>query len=198
MEDGEEQLSFMNAIKHFGTITHHKFVVAKHCFRSGIYLQGLTHDLSKYSPAEFRIGVQYYTGVKSPNSVERTEKGYSSAWLHHKGRNRHHFEYWIDVKSNGDVTLEGKKMPTRYVVEMFCDRVAASKVYQGSSYSDKSSLTYYRLEQSVGPPLMHPDTSALLERLLIMLAKEGEKETFRYIRNEIVKKRYVEGEGGSF
>ena len=107
-------------------------------------------------------------------------------------------EYWIDIKNNGDATLEGKKMPTRYVVEMFCDRVAASKVYQGSAYTDKSSLTYYRLEQSVGPLLMHPDTAALLERLLVKLAKEGEKETFRYIRNEIVKPRYIEGEGGRF
>lgn len=191
-------MSPSNAIRHFATITHHKIVVANHCFRSGLYRQGLTHDLSKYSFTEFRIGMKYYTGIKSPNSGERQELGYSTAWLHHKGRNRHHFEYWIDIKNNGDATLEGKKMPTRYVVEMFCDRVAASKVYQGSAYTDKSSLTYYRLEQSVGPLLMHPDTAALLERLLVKLAKEGEKETFRYIRNEIVKPRYIEGEGGRF
>ena len=101
MEPGRRaRLSLSNAIRHFATITHHKIVVANHCFRSGLYRQGLTHDLSKYSFTEFRIGMKYYTGIKSPNSGERQELGYSTAWLHHKGRNRHHFEYWIDIKNN--------------------------------------------------------------------------------------------------
>ena len=142
-------MSLSNAIRHFATITHHKIVVANHCFRSGLYRQGLTHDLSKYSFTEFRIGMKYYgTGIKA--LILASVKSWVFHRLaHHKGRNRHHFEYWIDIKNNGDATLEGKKMPTRYVVEMFCDRVAASKVYQGSAYTDKSSLTYYRLEHAL-------------------------------------------------
>lgn len=191
-------MSFSNAVKHFGTVTHHKYLVASHCFQCGLYWQGLVHDMSKYSYTEFRIGAKYYTGTKSPNAGERKEYGCSTAWLHHKGRNKHHFEYWIDIKNNGDAELEGKKMPTRYVVEMFCDRLAACKVYQGEKYTISSALTYYRFEQSVGPLMMHPDTAALLEKLLVMLANEGEKATFRYIKQNIVKPRLVEGEGGVF
>ena len=81
------------AWKHFRTITYHKYLVMKGCFAVGLYRQGLTHDLSKYSPAEFLVGAKYFQGNRSPNNAEREEKGYSSAWLHHKGRNRHHYEY---------------------------------------------------------------------------------------------------------
>ena len=42
---------------------------------------------------------QVFPGDRSPNNAERGEKGYSSAWLHHKGRNRHHYEYWIDYST---------------------------------------------------------------------------------------------------
>ncbi len=130
---------FKNAWQHFCTISHHKVLVCRHCFKVGLYRQGIMHDLSKYSLTEFRVGVNYYQGDRSPNTAERSDLGYSTAWLHHKGRNRHHYEYWIDMKGNRDASLEGKPMPTRYVVEMFCDRMAASKVYQGSAYTDASS-----------------------------------------------------------
>lgn len=80
----------MRAIEHFKTITHHRHLVQQYCFRLGLYYQGLTHDLSKYSPSEFWRGVKYYQGYRSPNDAERRENGVSLAWLHHKGRNRHH------------------------------------------------------------------------------------------------------------
>ena len=86
----------MKAFAHFCTITKHKKLVLKECFRVGLYKQGLLHDMSKYSWTEFRVGCRYYQGTRSPNNAEREEKGYSSAWLHHKGRNKHHYEYWID------------------------------------------------------------------------------------------------------
>lgn len=43
-------------IKHFITITKHRHRVMLHCFKAGIPFQGLTHDLSKYSPTEFIPG----------------------------------------------------------------------------------------------------------------------------------------------
>ena len=119
----------MKILGHFKTITKHKWKVMKLCFRIGLYKQGLLHDMSKYSWCEFSTGIYYYQGDKSPNSVERREKGYSLAWLHHKGRNKHHWEFWVDFTLDG---LLPAKMPTRYVLEMFCDRVAASQTYQGS------------------------------------------------------------------
>ncbi len=107
---------------HLKTITRHKLLVMRHCFRIGLYWQGLTHDLSKYSPAEFLVGAKYYQGDRSPNDAERREKGYSSAWLHHKGRNKHHLEYWIDYTPGGDHHMGGVEMPVQYVAEMFCAR----------------------------------------------------------------------------
>ena len=125
-----------NAIGHLNTINRHKLLVAKYCFKAGLYRQGLLHDLSKYSPAEFITGVRFYQGDKSPNSAERQKYGYSRAWLHHKGRNKHHMEYWTDYSQTGDKCMAGVEMPVEYVVEMFCDRIAACRVYHGDAYTD--------------------------------------------------------------
>ena len=83
-------------IKQFNTVTKHKWIVFKLCIKAGIPLHGIIHDLSKYSPAEFWEAAKYYNGIKSPIVYARNENGYSKAWLHHKGRNKHHFEYWYD------------------------------------------------------------------------------------------------------
>ena len=175
-------------IGHFKTITHHRHLVMATCFKLGLYRQGLLHDLSKYSPVEFIPGCRYYTdGSESPNNGERRDKGYSSAWLHHKGRNKHHFEYWIDYDINGEHSsrgMTGMKMPVNYVVEMFADRVCASKNYMKEAYNDASSLEYY--ERGKGKYIMHDETRALLEELLHMLADHGEDYTFDYIRREIL------------
>ena len=84
------------AWNHFRTITKHRHQVIRHCARAGIFWQGLGHDLTKYCPEEFWVGAKYYQGTRSPNEREREEYGYSKAWMHHKGRNKHHFEYWTD------------------------------------------------------------------------------------------------------
>lgn len=167
-------------LKHFRTITKHRHAVMRHCFKAGIPLQGIRHDLSKYTPAEFIPGAKYYQGNRSPNEAEREEFGYSSAWLHHKGRNRHHFEYWADYNPK-ERRVVPVKMPPRYVIEMFCDRVAASKIYQGEKYTDASALDYF--ERGRDKRSIHPETSAFLEKLLRMLKEKGEDETFAYIRN---------------
>lgn len=172
-------MSLKGAFGHFKTITKHRHKVIAHCARAGILWQGLRHDLSKYSPAEFLAGARYYQGTRSPNEAERELYGYSKAWLHHKGRNRHHFEYWFDydpkTKMNAPV-----KMPLKYVIEMFCDRVAASKIYQGKNYTDEQPLEYFL--RAKGRRVIHPETSDFLESLLVMLAEKGEKATFDYIK----------------
>ena len=182
----------MKAIRHFQTITKHKIYVMRECFRVGLYRQGLLHDLSKYSPAEFLTGVHYYQGDRSPNAAEREEKGYSSAWLHHKGRNKHHYEYWIDYNVNAGKDgriLTGMKMPVRYVVEMFMDRIAASKTYQGEAYRNWHPLEYYEKGAARLGKMIHPDTAKLLHELLEMLAEEGEEKTFSYIKHVLLKQK---------
>ena len=176
----------MKAWQHLKTINHHKWLVMKECFQVGLYWQGLVHDLSKYSPTEFLVGCKYYQGFQSPNNAERREKGYSSAWLHHKGRNKHHMEYWIDYGIGEDKTMTGMRMPEKYVVEMFLDRVAACKNYQKDAYRDDSPLKYY--EKGKKYQVLHEDSRILLEKLLYMLAEHGEAYTYRYIRKEILKK----------
>lgn len=171
-------------IKHFRTITKHRHKVIAHCAKAGILKRGLLHDLSKYSPTEFIRGAKYFSGERSPNEFERKDVGHSVAWMHHKGRNRHHFEYWTDYNI---VTkqIEPVKMPLVFVIEMFCDRVAASKIYQGNKYTDSHPLEYFEGEKV--RRLIHPETSALLESLLLMLKEKGEKETFGYIKKELLK-----------
>jgi hypothetical protein len=178
------------AWKHFCTINNHKNLVMKGCFQVGLYRQGLLHDLSKYSPTEFLVGCKYFQGNMSPNNVEREKQGYSRAWLHHKGRNKHHMEYWIDYDISKEPGHEhggmtGMKMPVRYVAEMFIDRVSASKNYQKEKYRDDSALIYY--QKGRGHYLIHEDTAALLEYLLTMLAVRGEKETFAFVKNRLLK-----------
>lgn len=173
-----------NFLGHLGTILHHKKLVRRLCFKAGLYKQGIMHDWSKYHPVEFFAGVKYYQGGKrSPNFGEKQERGYSAAWLHHKGRNRHHFEYWIDYSMKPKDGLQGMPMPVRYVLEMFCDRVAASKNYNRDTYDNSFPLAYYTKNKD--HYVLHPDTRKLLEKLLNMLAQKGEEETFAYIRNEI-------------
>ena len=174
----------MKAWKHFKTITHHRILVMIGCFRVGLIWQGLTHDLSKYSPTEFRVGARYFQGNRSPNAAERDEKGCSEAWMHHKGRNRHHYEYWTDLNLKTR-RYDPVPMPRKYLVEMVMDRIAACRTYQKETYTDESALTYFN--KSLEKDLMHPDNRKQLEHILTMLRDKGEKETFRYLRRSVLK-----------
>lgn len=179
----------MKWLQHLKTVNHHKQLVMKYCFRVGLYKQGIFHDLSKYSWVEFSVGAKYFQGNRSPNNAEREDKGYSSAWLHHKGRNKHHLEYWIDYSLQSDKPMAGMKMPVKYVVEMLCDRIAASKTYNKGKYQDGDSLAYF--ESSAEHYLIHEDTKRLLHELLKMLKERGEEATFQYIRSEILLNGYA-------
>lgn len=170
----------MKVFKHLGTVIKHRREVRKLCFKAGIIWQGLTHDLSKYSCAEFWPGVKYYQGYRSPQAREREVLGYSAAWLHHKGRNKHHFEYWTDF-------ADGKKfyvqMPAKYFAEMVCDRVAASKIYLKDKYTVSSPLEYF--ETHTDMVSMHPVTCENLRYFLTLLKEAGEEKAFSEL------KRYV-------
>ena len=175
----------MKPWQHFKTITKHRWLVMLGCFRVGLYRQGLTHDLSKYSPTEFWTGARYYQGNRSPNAAEREDKGYSEAWMHHKGRNRHHWEYWTDY-SMAQMRYVPVPMPRRYMAEMICDRIAASKIYNGERYTDACPLAY--LQRGKMHDHMHPDTQALLTRFLTQLRDEGEDAMFASLRQWVREK----------
>ena len=150
----------MKAIQHFKTITHHKLLVMKGCFAVGLYRQGICHDLSKYSWTEFKVGAKYYQGNRSPNAAEREALGYSTAWIHHKGRNKHHYEYWMDYSARAfENGIAPAPMPKKYVAEMLMDRIAASKIYRGDAYTDRDSLDYYLYAKEAA--MIHPETRLL-------------------------------------
>lgn len=171
---------------------HHKNLVRAGCFKIGLYKQGLLHDMSKYTPTEFLVGCKYYQGTMSPNNAEREDKGYSAAWLHHKGRNKHHMEYWIDYGvgdgRDGQKThrgICGMKMPIKYVAEMYVDRVSASKNYQRDKFKLDSPLQYYLKGRKYY--ILNEDTKAMLELLLVMLAVKGEDEVNHFLKYEVLK-----------
>ena len=161
----------------------------KYCFKVGLYRQGLLHDLSKYSPTEFLVGAKYYQGTRSPNNAEREETGLSTSWLHHKGRNKHHFEYWVDYGIGAEHVLAGMPMPRKYIAEMIMDRISASRVYSPQGYTDASPLAYYEKGKEK-LWFIHEDTKEQLEYLLKMLAVKGEAATLSYIKNV-----YLKGKG---
>lgn len=169
----------MKFIKHFITITKHRHLVMRYCFKLGIGFQGLLHDLSKYSLSEFIPGAKYYQGTRSPNDKEREVKGYSTAWMHHKGRNKHHVEYWVDINRETN-QYEPVIMPLKYVKEMFADRVAATKIYKKKDYQDKDVLEYYLYREA--NLKMHPVTAKTLEEWMVVLKEKGFKEAFKYVK----------------
>lgn len=181
-------MSMQSAWNHFRTITRHRHLVIRHCWKAGIFWQGLRHDLSKYSPTEFLPGARYYQGNRSPNEKEREVLGYSVAWMHHKGRNKHHFEYWNDYNPK-EKRVMPVKMPARYLAEMFCDRLAASKVYAGDQYQQDHSLRYFQNSNARKRGMLHPETEAKLMELLEILAQQGEEAAFAAVW-ELVKKGY--------
>lgn len=180
-----------NFFGHLKTITAHRHMVMIHCFKAGIIKRGLFHDLSKYSPSEFIPGVLYYQGNRSPNEREREVNGYSMAWIHHKGRNKHHFEYWTDYSIKTG-TLDPVRMPDEYIFEMFCDRVAASKIYKKDEYNDRCPLEYFLKAKKMRG--IEKVTAYKLEFLLRMLADKGEDYTFGFIRKQVRKIKESRGQ----
>ncbi len=167
---------------HLKTVNSHRYKVMKLCFKMGLYWQGLTHDLSKYHPVEFMNGVKFFTGKASPHVGERAFFGYSKAWLHHHNNNKHHVEYWTDISL--DTGKANKiKVPTKYIAEMLCDRVAASQTYLKDKFTDRAPLEYYL--SHIDENEMHNDTRAQLEKLLCIMAESGSAEMFSTIKRMV-------------
>lgn len=144
---------------HIKTVMTHKYHVAKACFAAGLYKQGILHDLSKFSYIEFHESVIFYQGNKTPINEARSVRGYSSAWLHHKGRNKHHFEYWVDYSNDGNPFAV--QLPYEYAVEMACDMIGASRAYNGKDWQPQMVLDYWNKKKHE-VPFMHPQTKMFL------------------------------------
>ena len=160
-------MKLRNIFKHLKLITKHKWVVFKLCCKAGIPWRGLLHDLSKYSPTEFFESVKYYQGTHSPIVEAKKDKGYSEAWLHHKGRNKHHSEYWIDLSAPEKTPM----MPYKYVVEMLCDKLAAGIVYEGKNWTKEYELQYWQKEKE--KILINKKLEDLVTDFMIQVSEKG-------------------------
>lgn len=143
---------------HLKTICKHKFWVMYYCFKCGIPWQGIVHDLSKFSFAEFWTNVKYVIPGKSPIDVQKENIGFSMAWQHHKGHNPHHYEFWMDKFDDGCYIT---RMPFKYAVEMLCDSLAAGKAYQGKKFSYESEYKWWENQRAIRN--MHPDNQYFMQ-----------------------------------
>ena len=156
--------------KHFCLVNKHRWTVFKLCCKVGLPWRGFVHDISKYSPTEFWESVKYFNGQKSPISQCRANRGYSLAWIHHKGRNKHHFEYWEDVSQRGRIPVQ---IPYEYAVESICDKVAAGMVYRGKDWTPKEVYEYWERKEKNSPIQKNSKSVAFVDTVLRKIADEG-------------------------
>lgn len=152
---------------HLKTVMKHKHKVFILCCKAGIPWQGLTHDLSKFSITELSDSVKYWTGKRSPLAICKEKNGYSKAWLHHKGRNKHHYEYWYDNTAWNPTPI----IPYKYVAEMICDNLAAGLVYRGNSWSKEYQAGYW--ERTKDSALVNDKIKLLLTAVYDRIATYG-------------------------
>lgn len=181
-------MKLKNAWKHFKLITCHKWVVFKLCCKVGQPWRGFFHDFSKYSPTEFIESAKYYVGTYSPIIEAKRDIGYSKAWLHHKGRNRHHFEYWIDELSPNPTPI----MPYPYAAEMICDKLAAGIIYEGKNWTKEFELSYWNQEKE--RQRMNEQMKKFVSEVFEQVAENGIDSTLTKKNIKYLYKKYCEQE----
>ena len=154
-------MSIKNFFGHLHTVNKHRAIVFYLSCKAGIPWRGFVHDLSKYSPIEFFESVKYYNGKHSPIRDCKQEKGYSEAWLHHKGRNKHHFEYWYDYAG----PVKTPVIPYKYAVESICDCMAAGIVYSGKDWTKSTQYDYWTKSVESGKIIVNEKTKNFYERV---------------------------------
>lgn len=162
-----------NAICHFKLVVRHKYKVFILCCKAGIPWRGLWHDMSKFSPTEFFESVKYFNGEHSPILECIKINGYSEAWLHHKGRNKHHYEYWYDEGVLGKMPV----IPYKYVVEMICDNLAAGITYQGKEWKAEYQLNYWLMRREKS--FINPKIDKILIEVFEKVKNEGIDNTIK-------------------
>ncbi len=180
-------MKLINIVKHFKLITHHKWVVFKLCCKVGEPWRGFMHDISKYSPTEFWEGCKYYVGTHSPITEAKKINGYSKAWLHHKGRNKHHPEYWQDDRAPEKTPV----IPYPYAAEMICDKIAAGMIYEGKNFTKEYELRYF-LTREKGKTKINEKISDFIEEVLTQVSKDGVDATLTKSNIRAIYKKYCE------
>lgn len=181
-------MKIKNFFKHLNLVNKHRFLVFKLALKAGIPYRGLVHDLSKYSPVEFIESVKYYNGELSPIKVSKEKNGYSKAWLHHKGRNKHHFEYWHDFNAPNKTPI----IPYKYTVEMICDTLAASMIYKGKKWNPSCQIEYF--EKRKDKEYINESIKKVLHEVYEEIAKNGVDKVIKRKNLKRIYRKYVNEE----
>ena len=168
---------------HLSTVLKHKYYVFTFCCKARIPWRGIKHDMSKFSPAEFIPNVKYAQKGVSPIDVQKVLFGYASSWFHHKGRNTHHYEYWMDNFDNGCYVT---RMPVMDTIECTCDMLAANRVYNGKSSREFESLWNFWTKKRIGIA-MHPDVVRFLDEVFFYIKTN---RSFDILNKKELIKRY--------
>ncbi len=166
---------------HFKLITKHRWLVFKLCTRVGLPWRGFIHDLSKYSPTEFWESAKYYVGNRSPIQVAREERKYSAAWLHHKGRNKHHEEYWYDFNA----PVKAPVIPYKYAIEMLCDMLSAGIIYKKNEWTKEYPLWYWNNKKN--KTIINPKTVDFFQNIFEEISEKGIE---KILKKEKLKEKY--------
>jgi len=158
------------AFLHLRKIIQHRKWVRHYCFMIGLYREGITHDLSKFSPAEFLESARFYQGTSSPIDACKKKNGVSVAWLHHRGRNKHHWEYWVDDFQKG---MRPVCMPYRSAAEMLCDFLGAGRAYMGALFTYENEYAWWEEKREV--IIVHPAIRMFLDWCFEGLREYGER-----------------------
>ena len=168
-----------NILKHIKLVSKHKWLVFKFSVKLGIPFRGIMHDLSKFTPEEFLESIKYYDGKISPINVCKKQNGYSRAWLHHKGRNKHHDNYWVDLRSEQVAPV----IPYKYMLEMICDKLSASITYNGKDWTNSSEYDYWQIEKT--KIILNPKCERFLTDIFTKVKDEGLEKALdkKYIKS---------------
>lgn len=159
-----------NIIRHIKTVLTHKYWVFFYCRKCSLIWRGIKHDLSKFSPTEFFESVKYYSGTRSPIDACKEDIGYSNAWQHHKGRNSHHYEYWIDIGDSGVTPIQ---MPVDDAIELICDYLAAGRTYMGKSFSYAAEFDWWHRIKRPTIKHIHPQTKYFIDLALFRIQNDN-------------------------
>lgn len=162
--------------RYLRTVLRHKRLVLEAGRERRVPLWRLVvHDWSKFLPWEFLPYAEWFEGTdpdgtkwfrsdhradtESGQQKAEKKRAFMRAFLFHLHLNPHHHQYWR-LPSHGDKPGQVFAMPGVYVREMLADWDGAGRGYQGAN---ADTAAWYRAQTDIE---LHPDTRALVERLL--------------------------------
>ena len=174
----------MNFFKHLKVVLKHKHNVLRYASKLGIFWTGLVHDLTKFSPTEFNRSVKYFDGRRSPTIIERkSHDNFSYICVAHTGRNKHHWQYWVDY-TRDDIVVN--VIPYKHALEYVADVLSASKVYNPKDFTLMVAHDYFKEHSKTY--LMHPAT----KEFILWTIKEAYDNGFKAVKKSITKHKYEE------